>query len=513
MNKKRMIINLAASLVSFAVSMGISFFLTPYLTEVLGTEAYGYIGLANNFVNYASIVTVALNSMAGRFITIEIHKGNSKKADEYFNSILLSNVFLSVVISFISLIIIFNIQSLLKVSDRLVRDVQITFAVAFLNSVFTVVTAVFTVAPFARHRLDVQSIRTILGNIVKLVVTLGLIACLTPKIYFISIGVLACSVFMAGADIFLTKKMLPEVNINFRHFHFQAVKEVLSAGIWNSVNSLSYALLLGLDLLIANLFIGETAMGMLSIAKTFPTALQSLIAAISGIFIPQFTILYAKGQQKELVSSVKYSIKVLSLIMTVPIAGLVVFGTDFYQLWLPGKSAAEIQIIQLLSVISLLPKMVSAYVDSLYSINTVTNHLKVPVLVNMVLGILNVGLVFLLLRTTKLGVFAIAIGNAIMLFLKTVLFVPSYAASNLKQRGFVFYPPFIRAVICSIVIILLFMGLKNLFVINSWGDLMAAAGICGALGFLINFIILLNREERKETLAKIKNKICSVSER
>ena len=303
-----MIINLFASLVSFGVSMGISFFLTPYLTEVLGTEAYGYIGLANNFVSYASIVTVALNSMAGRFITIEIHRGNQQKADEYFNSILLSNVFLSVVISLISLIIILNIQTLLKVSDRLVQDVQITFAVAFLNFVFTVVTAVFTVAPFARNRLDVQSIRTILGNLIKLIVTLGLIAFFTPKIYYISIGVLACSVFMAGADIFLTKKMLPEVKVNPRHFNFQAVKEVLSAGIWNSLNSLSYVLLMGLDLLLANLFVGETAMGMLSIAKTIPTALQSLIVAISGIFTPQFTILYAKKQGKELVSSVKYSL-------------------------------------------------------------------------------------------------------------------------------------------------------------------------------------------------------------
>ena len=494
MNKKRMIINLFASLVSFGVSMGISFFLTPYLTEVLGTEAYGYIGLANNFVSYASIVTVALNSMAGRFITIEIHRGNQQKADEYFNSILLSNVFLSVVISLISLIIILNIQTLLKVSDRLVQDVQITFAVAFLNFVFTVVTAVFTVAPFARNRLDVQSIRTILGNLIKLIVTLGLIAFFTPKIYYISIGVLACSVFMAGADIFLTKKMLPEVKVNPRHFNFQAVKEVLSAGIWNSLNSLSYVLLMGLDLLLANLFVGETAMGMLSIAKTIPTALQSLIVAISGIFTPQFTILYAKKQGKELVSSVKYSIKVLSLIMTVPIAGLIIFGTDFYHLWLPGKTAAEIQTIQILSLMTLVPKLVSAYIDSLYAINTVTNHLKVPV-------------VLILLKTTSLGVYGIAIANAIMLFLKVVFFVPSYAASNLGQKLTIFYPAFFRAVISSVLIMVLFAFLGNFFVIDSWLDLILVALGCGVVGYLFNILILLTRQERKEFFAKIKNKL------
>lgn len=508
MNKKRMIINLAASLVSFGVSMGISFFLTPYLTEVLGTEAYGYIGLANSFVNYASIVTVALNSMAGRFITIEIHQGNSRKADEYFNSILLTNVFLSIVISFISLIIIFNIQSLLKVSDRLVRDVQITFAIAFLNFVFTVVTAVFTVAPFARNRLDVQSVRTILGNIVKLVVTLGLIACLTPKIYFISIGVLACSLFMAGADIFLTKKMLPEVKINFRHFHFQAVKEVLSAGIWNSFSSLSNVLLTGLDLLLANLFISEMAMGMLSIAKTMPTAIQSLIATVAAIFTPQFTILYAKGQQKELVSSVKYSIKVLSLLLTVPIAGFMVFGFDFYRLWLPERPVEEILVIQVLSILTLLPSLFSAYIYSLYSINTVTNKLKIPVLVSLGFGLINILAVYFALEYLHLGIYAIAGVSGILLILRILFFVPTYAAHNLKQKLTAFYPPLIRAVAgCGIIAVLFYLARKYLFAISGWTSLFVVAVCCGITGYLLDFFILLSSQERRDMMQRIKSRL------
>lgn len=45
---KQMSINVIASLISFAVTTGINFFFTPYLTQKLGTEAYGFIGLANN---------------------------------------------------------------------------------------------------------------------------------------------------------------------------------------------------------------------------------------------------------------------------------------------------------------------------------------------------------------------------------------------------------------------------------------------------------------------------------
>ena len=503
MNKKRMIINLFASLVSFGVSMGISFFLTPYLTEVLGTEAYGYIGLANNFVSYASIVTVALNSMAGRFITIEIHRGNQQKADEYFNSILLSNVFLSIVISFVSLIMILNIQSLLNISDALVVDVQITFAIVFLNFVFTMVTAVFTVAPFARNRLDVQAVRTILGNIIKLIVTLALIMYMPPRIFYISIGVLVCSVSMAGADIFLTKKMLPETKVNLRHFSFQAVKEVLSAGIWNSLSSLSNVLLKGLDLLLANIFISEMAMGMLSVAKTMPTAIQTLIATVASIFTQQFTILYAKGKHKELVGNVKYSIKVLSFLLTVPIAGFIVFGMDFYRLWLPGRTTEEILMIQILSVLTLLPNLFSAYIYSLYSINTVTNRLKIPVIVNMGFGVVSILLVLILLQTTNLWIYVVVGVSGVMLILRVLFFVPVYAAHNLKEKLTVFYPPLLRAILgCGVIVILFYTARNFLFQISSWGSLIIAACCCGAAGYALNFFLLLGRADRKRIYRK-----------
>ena len=73
---KRLFINLVSSIVALIVNMGISFFLSPYIINNVGAEAYGFVSLANNFVNYASLLTIALNSMAGRFIAIKIHQGD-----------------------------------------------------------------------------------------------------------------------------------------------------------------------------------------------------------------------------------------------------------------------------------------------------------------------------------------------------------------------------------------------------------------------------------------------------
>ena len=89
MKNRQLVINMIANIVAFTINIGISLFLTPYLVNSVGSEAYGFIPLANDFVNYISIITAALNSMASRFVSIEINSNNIKKANEYLYQILL----------------------------------------------------------------------------------------------------------------------------------------------------------------------------------------------------------------------------------------------------------------------------------------------------------------------------------------------------------------------------------------------------------------------------------------
>ena len=50
---KQLIINMAASLLSCLVSLGISFLITPTVIYKLGSEAQGFVTMANNFVTTA----------------------------------------------------------------------------------------------------------------------------------------------------------------------------------------------------------------------------------------------------------------------------------------------------------------------------------------------------------------------------------------------------------------------------------------------------------------------------
>ena len=83
-NKRATLINIFAALITLEVQMFISFWLSPFVVGKLGEEAYGFINLANNFVSYASLVSVAINSMACRYISVEYNSGNKEKAKVVF---------------------------------------------------------------------------------------------------------------------------------------------------------------------------------------------------------------------------------------------------------------------------------------------------------------------------------------------------------------------------------------------------------------------------------------------
>ena len=133
---KQTAINLTSSLIVFGVNLIISFFLSPYVVKTLGVEANGFVSLANTFISYATLITIALNSMAGRFITIAIHKEDYKTANKYFNSVFIGNLIITSILLLPALICIIKLESIINISSNLVLDVKILLSLSINNQIY-----------------------------------------------------------------------------------------------------------------------------------------------------------------------------------------------------------------------------------------------------------------------------------------------------------------------------------------------------------------------------------------
>ena len=89
--------NMVWSLIAVFVNYFMNFLITPYVTNNIGVEAYGFVALANTFISYADIISVGLNAFAGRFISIAYHRGEKERANRFYSSTITADLMLSVV--------------------------------------------------------------------------------------------------------------------------------------------------------------------------------------------------------------------------------------------------------------------------------------------------------------------------------------------------------------------------------------------------------------------------------
>ena len=491
-DKKQLIINLIANLMSFSISIGVSFILTPFLIEHIGKEAYGFFPLANNLVAYINLLVLALNSMAARFIMLEVMKKDILQANIYFNSVFYSNVCMIIFLLIPLCLSIFFIDSFLNVPQNLLSEIQILFSLIFLTFLISVLGSVFNVATLAMNRIDLRSYQDIIQSGLKAALFLILFSIFTPSIFYVGIVSLSVSIIGVFISIYLTKRLLPKLSISLAYFKVKAVKELLSSGIWVSFNQLSVILLTGLDLLLANMFFGAAKAGKYSIAQTVPIFLIFLISMLVGVFVPPLAARFADNDIDGLVGEINFSSKVLSVLISVPISGFIVFGDEFYRLWVPGENA---DYLHLISIIMMGPYLINGSINILFNVNTIVNKVKLPSIMLFVSGVLNVVLVFILMNFTNLGLLAIPISSSTLSVLRNIIFTPIYPARYLGIKWNTFYSLILRNIITTFILVCLYSLIKSFIHFDQWLDFILVAIGCGMVGYIISLVTTLNSRE------------------
>ena len=469
--------NIVFSVITFALNLFISFYITPFITNHFGSDTYGYLKMANDFASYASLFSVALNSMASRFIMLERSRGNQAGAQRYFSS----------------------------VSPALVYEVKLTYALTFLNFLLNLFFSIFSNCYYITNTLYLSSLRTSQASILNAATVLLLFFCFSPRLSYVVIGTLAATAFTTAANIWYTRKLTPDLRFRMTDFDLKSVWEILSSGIWNSITRLSQILTSQLDLLITNLFIGASTMGFLSVAKTVPNVIINFNATIANVFSPNLMRLYAEGDREGLKQAAKSAMRFMCLFVSIPNAILLTMGTQFYRLWVPSEPAALINTLSILTVIN---SCVTGPIQPLYQIFTITNKVRENSIVMILYGFVSVGLVYLLLQLTDLGVFAV-VGVSLVgsLFVAFLYHLP-YAAKHIGLDRWAFFPEIGQSLLSFVIVSAIGFGVCRLIdVSGSWLHWFGGAALTGILGFGCNLFVVLRREERQMLWEKVSGKL------
>jgi len=504
-NHKNFSLNLIGQMLVFMINMVTGLFLTPYIVGALGTEAYGYIGIINNLISYLSILTTSLNALAGRYIAISYLKNDKKQTNEYFTSVFFSNVILGIAIFILSLLLSIKLESLIHIPSDIVLDVKIAFILAALSSSISLLSVVWGCAAFIKNKLYLNSFAQVGAGLVRILLLLLLFTLFPPKILYYSLGGVVSGLIVLIIELFITQKMLPDISIKRSCFLLKKVLELIKNGVWVSLQSLNKLLQTGLDLLITNIFVDTISTGLFSIAKQIPVVLTQIPALLANIFNPKLAELYVKEQKNDFIRYLYFTMKFLTFVMVVPLIGFIVFGNNFYALWLPKHSADEIATIQTLSVLTVLPCLFDAYVQGLYYVNILTNKIKNSVLITFAFSVMSVVTEFVLLLVTDMNpLLVIAATSSVFISIRYLIVTPIYCACVLGFHKFIFFKQLIKSIFISAIIFSIFMIAKSFLHLNTWLTFIASVLLVGLVGYIVVFLIAFTGEEKKKVIVLLK---------
>lgn len=505
--KQRTAFNLVAKIISYSASLLVSFFLTPYLVENLGKEVYSFYPLANNFVSYMSVITIALNSMASRFITIELTKKDTVNANKYFISVLFGNIIMSAILLFPMLFIVIFLDKMLVIPISLVIEVKLLFSLVFISMLVNLITNVFGVAVFSKNRLDLSSASEMIIGVTRILLYVLLFKMFEPTIVYVGIVSLTVAVISFAFQYAFTKKLLPEMKIRKKYFDWSKIKELLSSGIWNSLNQIGVVLLSSIGLLMCNRLYGAAEAADYAIALTIPQFVNGIVSMLASVFLPVLTIKYAKGDKHDVIKHIHLTQRVVGIIDNVPIAIFMAVGVNFFSIWTPSVDANKVQI---LSVLSLNYLIVTSVMHCVGNLNTVMNKVKVPAIVMIVTGVLNIVIIYILYKCTNLGVYGIPLSQMILFIVNRGVFIGIYSAHSLKVKWYTFYAALLKNIIGVAIIYVISYFVNKVINPQSWIPLIIECFVLLCIGIVLNIMIVYKPSEAVKQISGI---LCNFTHR
>lgn len=498
--KGNLILNLSASLITFLLTVLISLWMTPFIIEHLGPEAYGFIPLTQNFISALSVFTVALSSIIARYLTVSIHQGDYIKAKGYYNTYVFSAIIISLIIGIIFMILAFTVNKIINVPNYLLVDVRIAIIVSGLLLITTFIGAVYIAAPFCVNKLYLTNGVEALNALIKSSVTFVSLYFFIPKIWYVNMGAFIAGLISFILNVLFFRKILPYLKLNVKQFELSKLKELLGSGFWNSVGQVGVILFLGIDILVANITLGAEKAGIYAAILQIPLLLRSLSSIISGVFAPVIITYYAKNNIRGLIQYSNRAVKLTGLVIALPTALICGLGGAILQIWI-GPNFLEYKWLLILNAFYLI------FVLSIMPLNhifTAVNKLKTPAIITIILGIFNLILAIFLSGQTKLELFGIVIAGAATLFLKNFTFIPFYSSYVTSQPFYIYYKGIIQPIIGCIFGIVICIIIQHFYLIETLTSLIIVGSIVSIIYFLFSISFLLNKAEKEIILSYIK---------
>jgi membrane protein EpsK len=490
--RKQFPANLLSNVLLFCVNLVIGIWLVPYYIRHLGVGAYGLIPLATSFTQYVALFTMAMGGGTSRFLTIDLQQGDLERANRTFNTAFWGLAGLSLFLVPFLVGLSWFAPSLFRVPQDQIAASRWLFAGVSLTFLVTTLFATLDVSTYAFNRLDYRNIVQLSNLLVRTACLVLLFTLFSSSLSSVAFSMLIGALAATAVSWHFWRKLTPSLSFKLSLFDRSRLADLMGMGGWMVVNHIGYLLFLQIDLIVVNRLFGPVAGGEYASVLQWNALIRSLAGVLSGVLGPMLMIRYAQNQFGELERLSNLSVKLLGLALALPIGLACGFSRPLLSLWLgPGFARLaplmQIMLFHLVINLSILP---------LFNINVCYNKIRLPGVVTLLMGALNLFLAVKLSSVGNLGFYGVAMAGGIVLSLKNAIFTPWYAAKiqGISPRGY--FAAILPGFLFSTVLVASAFILDKIFDLSSWVSLIGIGLCLVSISAILVWVLALNQSER-----------------
>lgn len=422
--------NLAANWTGHAASLGVMFFLSPFIVHTLGPVEYGIWSLMIIVTGYLGILDLGIRASTGRHIALYLGREDHRAVDSTVRTSLGVIAAASAAMLAAGVVLGFAFPRIFPDTPARYHDlVKVLLPLLALGMGTSALGAAFSSVLAAHERfvplqavgLAVLGLRTA-GTVVLLLGGYGIVG--------LTVLTVACNVVALLGNGLLAKRVYPALRIWPLEFSRPRLKELFGYGTAAFISGISYRVIHQTGLIVVGLLIGVASVTTYSIAGMLVLYTWGFIELISRTVFPSLQRAAGRGEEGAVQWLYLRQARVVFAAGVPVYVGFIAFGDRFIRLWMGPEFAPAAVVLAILSA----ARLYSLLEMPAWAVLAATGHVWTNVALAAAEAALNLALAVLFVMVFGWGLAGVAAGTLVALVVTSGTFIPVLACHWSRLR-------------------------------------------------------------------------------
>ena len=395
-NNKRIAKNTIYLYFRMIILIAVSFYTVRVILENLGVEDYGLYNVVAGFVSMISFLNQSMTNSIQRFINYEMGRGDFESLNKHFESALLSQSIISLIVVCISESIgIWFLNSQMNIPSDKVFAANVVFQLSILTLIFKILEAPFTAIIIAKEKMNFYAMISLFEAFGKLFIAYSISIVKGNKIETYAFLLFVISLIVIICNVFYAKKLMTIIRIRLKYYK-NILKNILSFSGWNLFGAASGVIQgQGINVLM-NIFFGVAINAARGVAYQISACIDQFVGNFQVAINPQIVQSYALKDMNRYKELTFYSAKISFVLIWFFTLPLLFCVEKVMNLWL-GTNVPEhtVSFVKIIMCISLVNAFASSISVPIYATGKIKNYQVTVSTINIL--VLPISYVFYLL--------------------------------------------------------------------------------------------------------------------